>query len=386
MINNIVRDNFFTSLDRMENGLLEVATPDGRTRTFAGRKKGVKSRLQIYDWRVISNLARNGDHGLLEDYKSGLWETDNLSGLLTLALSNDNAMRRYIFGSAAFQMLARFSYLLRLNTLKGSRKNIHAHYDLGNDFYALWLDPTMTYSSAIYRHEKESLVQAQYNKYDRILDRLAEKSGSVLEIGCGWGGFAERAVEKSDFSLKGITLSEEQYQYARYRLGDKANIELEDYRHQDGRFDHIVSIEMFEAVGERYWPVYFEKIRSLLKQGGKAVIQTITIDDKRFERYRRGGDVIRSYIFPGGMLPSPSRFRQEAEKAGLRINEEFHFGQDYARTLECWLNRFDCKRSNIKAQGFDDGFIRLWRFYLAACIAGFSTGRTSVMQVEVQHA
>jgi cyclopropane-fatty-acyl-phospholipid synthase len=282
--------------------------------------------------------------------------------------------------------MAMLSYLLKLNSLKGSKKNIHAHYDLGNEFYKLWLDPTMTYSAAIYKDQNETLEQAQHNKYDRIVDCLDQKSGSLLEVGCGWGGFAERAQDKGDFGIKGITLSEEQHDYARDRLGQKADIVLEDYRHQNGKFDNLVSIEMFEAVGERYWPTYFNKIGDLLSKNGKAVIQTITMNEHDFPRYRRGGDFIRSYIFPGGMLPSPSRFREEAEKVGLKAGNEFYFGQDYATTLEHWLKDFEAKRDEVKALGFDDGFIRLWRFYLAACVAGFRTGRTDVMQVELAHA
>ena len=275
------------------------------------------------------------------------------------------------------------SYLLRLNSVKGSKKNIHAHYDLGNDFYKLWLDPSMTYSSGIFKNSNDTLEQSQYNKYDRILDCLGEDKGSLLEVGCGWGGFAERAQTRGDFDVRGVTLSEEQHDYARDRLGAKADIVLEDYRHQNGTFDNIVSIEMFEAVGERYWPTYFNKIGSLLSKNGKAVIQTITMNDKDFPRYRQGGDFIRSYIFPGGMLPSPSRFEREVQKAGMQTGNTFYFGQDYARTLESWLHVFDQKKDEVIALGFDEGFIRLWRFYLAACIAGFRTGRTDVMQVEL---
>ncbi len=381
-------DRFLKSLDRLQYGALELVTPDGQVRTFEGRSPGIRARLEMRDWRVAGNLAARGDIGFAEDYRHGLWDTSNLQNLLALGLQNDQAIRRYVFGSRFFQTLSRLSYLLRLNTLQGSKKNVHAHYDLGNDFYSLWLDPSMTYSSALYKYDGEDLMQAQYNKYDRILDCLNGTSGSLLEIGCGWGGFAERAAGRGDFDLKGITLSEEQYDYARTRLetGSGARVALEDYRHQGGKYDHIVSIEMFEAVGERYWPTYFSKVGDLLNKNGKAVIQTITIDDARFERYRRGGDVIRSYIFPGGMLPGPSRFRREAEKAGLRVTGEYHFGKDYARTLEAWLNRFDETRGAVRDLGFDDSFIRLWRFYLAACIAGFSTGRTSVMQAEVSHA
>jgi cyclopropane-fatty-acyl-phospholipid synthase len=208
----------------------------------------------------------------------------------------------------------------------------------------------------------------------------------LLEVGCGWGGLAERAITKGDYDIKGITLSEQQHDYAQNRLGQNATIALEDYRHQSGKFDNIISIEMFEAVGERYWPIYFGKIKDLLADKGTAVIQTITMNEHDFPRYRRGGDFIRSYIFPGGMLPSPSRFDEEAQKAGLKTGNHYQFGLDYARTLETWLASFDAKIDDIKALGYDDGFIRLWRFYLAACASGFRTGRTDVIQVELNHA
>jgi cyclopropane-fatty-acyl-phospholipid synthase len=386
MITQLASDKLLKRLDHLDTGTLKLTTPDGKTRVFSGKNPGENASIELRDWRVVSNMMTKGDIGLAEDYRAGNWETDNLTALATLGLVNRNALDSFVAGKNFSRTLSMLSYLLKLNSLKGSKKNIHAHYDLGNDFYKLWLDPSMTYSSAIFKDQNDSLEQAQYNKYDRILDCLGKDSGSLLEVGCGWGGFAERAQGRGDFGIKGLTLSEEQHVYAQKRLGNKANIALEDYRHQNKKFDNIVSIEMFEAVGERYWPTYFNTIKNLLNQNGKAVIQTITMNDKDFPRYRRGGDFIRSFIFPGGMLPSPSRVRSEVKQSGLKAENEFYFGQDYARTLELWLNDFDAKRDEIKALGFDDGFIRLWRFYLAACIAGFRTGRTDVMQVELSHA
>lgn len=379
-------DQLLRSLDHLEYGSLQLVTPDGRTRQFEGKKPGVSAWLKVHDWRVARNLATKGDVGFARDYQEGHWETNNLENLLSLGMLNDRSIGQYVFGSRVFETLANLSYKLRLNTLRGSRKNIHAHYDLGNEFYKLWLDPTMTYSSALYKAPHESLEQAQLNKYDRIVDHLGSTSGNILEVGCGWGGFADRCLDRGDYHIKGITLSSEQKDYAAQRLQGKADIVLEDYRHQTGKFDNIVSIEMFEAVGEQYWATYFEKLSGLLKPGGKAMIQTIMIEDSRFERYRRGSDIIRSYIFPGGLLPSMSRFKAEAGKAGLRLNDSFSFGCDYARTLEHWLAAFDQKEADVRTLGFDDRFIRLWRFYLAACIAGFRTGRTDVMQIELQHA
>ena len=385
MIKQITSDQLFRRLDHLDSGTLKLTTPDGKTRTFEGKNPGHSACIELRDWRVIGNMIRKGDIGFAEDYRAGNWETDDLTALTTLGLVNRRALDRLVTGNNFSRTLSMLSYLLRLNSLKGSKKNIHAHYDLGNEFYKLWLDPTMTYSAAIFKGN-ETLQQAQHNKYDRILECLDDQSGSLLEVGCGWGGFAERAQDIGDFGIKGVTLSEEQHAYANKRLGKKANIVLEDYRHQEGKYQNIVSIEMFEAVGERYWPTYFNKIGALLNKKGKAVIQTITMNEQDFPRYRKGGDFIRSYIFPGGMLPSPSRFRQEARQAGLKTQNEFYFGQDYARTLEHWLHEFDSKRDHVKTLGFDDGFIRLWRFYLAACIAGFKTGRTDVMQVELSHA
>lgn len=385
MITQFASDQLFRRLDHLDTGTLKLTTPDGKTRVFSGKNPGETASIELRDWRVVGNMIRKGDIGFAEDYRAGNWDTDDLTALTTLGLANRRALDRFVTGNSFSRALSSLSYLLRINSLRGSKKNIHAHYDIGNEFYKLWLDPSMTYSAAIFKDRNEPLEKAQYNKYDRILDCLDQNSGSLLEVGCGWGGFAERAQTRGDFGLKGVTLSEEQHAYARERLGDGANIALEDYRHQEGKFDSIVSIEMFEAVGERYWPTYFGKIGNLLNRNGKAVIQTITMNDEDFPRYRRGGDFIRSYIFPGGMLPSPSRFRETASKSGLRADNEFYFGQDYARTLERWLNNFDSKRSAVKALGFDDGFIRLWRFYLAACVAGFRTGRTDVMQVELSH-
>lgn len=385
MLNGIVSDRLFQSLDHLQSGQLEIITPDGKTRVFEGQNSGEHARIKLHDWSVVSNMMRKGDVGFAEDYRSGLWDSDDLTALTTLGLKNRQAMDRMITGNNIFRTISKLSYMLRLNTISGSKKNIHAHYDLGNDFYKLWLDPSMTYSSALFDQDQD-IGGAQDRKYDRMIDCLERSSGRMLEIGCGWGGFAERATQKGDFNIKGITLSQEQHDYAKNRLGQNSQIALEDYRHQSGKFDNIVSIEMFEAVGERYWPTYFEKIKDLLAHNGRAVIQTITMNEYDFPRYRQGGDFIRSFIFPGGMLPSPSRFDEEAKKAGLKIGENFKFGLDYARTLEIWLANFDDKIDQVRALGYDEGFIRLWRFYLAACAAGFKTGRTDVMQVELRHA
>jgi cyclopropane-fatty-acyl-phospholipid synthase len=385
MFTQLATDKLLRSLSQLDAGRLMFTTPDGRTRSFEGRNQGPIASIKLNDWSVVSNMLRKGDIGFADDYRQGKWDTDDLIALTTLGLANKPALDRFVAGHSLSRFFSMLSYLLKLNTLNGSKKNIHAHYDLGNAFYKLWLDPSMTYSAAIYNDADNSLEQAQLNKYDRILDELDTDSGSLIEVGCGWGGFAERAQQRGDFDIRGITLSEEQHAFAQQRLGNSADIVLEDYRHQQGKFQNIVSIEMFEAVGERYWQTYFEKLKSMLQQKGKAVVQTITINEADFPRYRRGGDFIRSFIFPGGMLPTPTRFKQEAEKAGLQVENQFMFGYDYAKTLGVWLDNFDAEIDKVKALGFDEPFIRLWRFYLAACISGFNTDRTNVMQVTLSH-
>ncbi len=378
-------EKLFGKLDKLDCGELTIITPDGKSRTFAGKNVGEQATIELKSWQVIPDLIHKGDIGLAESYRDGEWETDNLTGLIMLGIMNRKSFEQIINVNFLFRMIARFSYMLRQNTKAGSRKNILQHYDLGNEFYKLWLDPSMTYSSALYKTGDESLEEAQYNKYDRILERLQGNSGRLLEIGCGWGGFADRAVDQGDFAIKGITLSDEQHDYANKRLDGRATIALEDYRAQTGQFDHIVSIEMFEAVGEKFWSTYFEKMAALLKKNGKALVQTITMNEYDFPRYRKGGDFIRSHIFPGGMLPSVSCFKAEVQKAGLHYDSDFFFGQDYARTLSEWLSTFEHKRNQILSMGFDDSFIRLWRFYLASCIAGFRTQHINVMQVELKH-
>lgn len=385
MFEKRITHRFLEALSHIEHGSIRVTTPDGKAHEYSGQHPGVQADITLHDWRAIPALAASGDIGFAEGYRDGWWSSDNLVNLFYLGLQNESALQPYIYGGVFARIASRFAYFFTQNSMRGSRRNIHAHYDLGNDFYALWLDATMTYSAAIFADEGEDLIPAQHRKYDRIIERI-RPSGNVLEIGCGWGGFAERALESGDYAIKGLTLSEEQRDYAGERLKNRANIALEDYRLQSGRFDSIVSIEMFEAVGEKYWPVYFGKLKSLLASGGKAVIQTITIGERYFPAYRKGGDAIRTFIFPGGMLPSPTRFQEESRKAGLTLTDRFAFGQHYARTLEHWLERFEARLPQVRALGFDEKFIRMWRFYLTCCIASFRIGRTDVMQVELQHA
>ena len=384
MFDRQIQDRFLATLDQLAIGRLDLTLPSGQTRVFQGAQSGPEARLIIHDLRALPAIAAKGDIGLTEAYRDGLIDTPDLTALLTLALVNDAALARYIDGHPFQAALIRLLYFFNRNTKQGSKRNISAHYDLGNDFYSLWLDETMTYSAAIYG-AGDDLAAAQNRKYDRILDQLPSASGRLLEIGCGWGGFAQRALSRGDFAPKGLTLSHEQAAFARARLGAGAEIALQDYRDERGKYDHIVSIEMFEAVGERYWPTYFSAVKQGLSEKGRAVIQTITMAEPYFNSYRKGADMIRSFIFPGGMLPAPSRFETEAGRAGLRVEDRFAFGLDYARTLQDWLHQFEAKLPEVRALGFDEGFIRVWRFYLAACIAAFRTGRCDVMQYRLGH-
>ncbi len=385
MFNRFITERFLKTLTKTEYGHISVETPDARRHEFTGRHDGAHTHLIMKDWRMIGALLRSGDVGLAETYRNGLWDCDDLAQFFLFGLQNRAIFNAYIYGHALGQIVSRLSYLMTRNTIGGSKKNIHAHYDLGNAFYALWLDPSMTYSSALFANENEPLQAAQQNKYDRILDHIGS-SGSLLEIGCGWGGFAERALQKGDYAIKALTISPAQHDFATQRLNQQAKVALEDYRHQSNLYDNIVSIEMFEAVGEAYWPTYFSKLKSLLAPQGTAMVQTITIADPYFESYRRSGDAIRTYIFPGGMLPSPHQFTLHSQRAGLKSGDVFSFGPHYARTLDHWLKNFDARLDDIRRMGFDDRFIRLWRFYLSYCQAAFQQGHIDVMQWELQHA
>jgi len=375
-------------LERLEHGRLMLVTPGGATLVFGAGEPHATIRLA--NWDVCAATMSRGDIGFAETWIARDWHTDSLADLLSLVVANRNIVERAVYGNGWGQWLYRLRHALRRNTRSGSRRNIHAHYDLGNRFYERWLDPSMTYSSALYDGDRtRTLEQAQQAKYRRILDVLALPAGSrILEIGCGWGGFAEMAA-RDGLSVTGLTLSTEQHAWARQRmvqsrLADRASFLLQDYRDEQARYDAIVSIEMFEAVGEAYWPTYFETLRRCLKPGARAVVQSITIDDALFERYRRGTDFIQQYIFPGGMLPSPRGFEQAARAAGLRVTEGFAFGPDYARTLAEWREAFVAQAPAILAQGFDDRFMRTWEFYLAYCEAGFAHGNTDVYQFTLQ--
>ncbi len=385
---NLVSSSFIEkrwkeALTRLEYGTLDFVTPEGEVITATGPNPGPHARFALKEWEVLRRLIARGDIALGEDYIAGAWETDNVETLITLFLLNLDHFEDFANGS----LLNRIGFVLhnalvRRNSLSGSKRNIQDHYDVGNDFYSLWLDKSMTYSSALYGGEDKSLERAQQSKYERILSKFPKPNSSVLEIGCGWGGFAERA-SADRHRVTGLTISPAQHRFASARLNGNADIRLEDYRLTKGLYDMIVSIEMFEAVGESYWPRYFSTVAARLKQGGRAVIQTIAIRDELFSGYRRRSDFIRHYVFPGGMLPSLQRFREEAERAGLKAVGAFSFGRDYARTLREWSGRMQQRSADIMALGHDQKFLRNWEFYLGMCAAAFEVGRTDVAQVEL---
>ncbi|MGD8931030.1 MAG: cyclopropane-fatty-acyl-phospholipid synthase family protein [Chromatiales bacterium] len=377
------------SLERIAVGTLRLETPEGYELRF-GDGGEPQADLQLKQWSALRHIFRYGDIGLAECYRDGLVKTSDLTQLIRLGIRNQTVLERAIHGNPLLGLGSRLRHLLRRNSRRGSARNIQAHYDLGNEFYRLWLDPSMTYSSACFDDRRGAdLMQAQQVKYRRMLDLVGARPGdSILEIGCGWGGFAEYAASEG-IRVHGVTLSHEQLAYARERiqqagLQELACFELRDYRDLQGRYDHIVSIEMLEAVGEAYWAGYFRRIHELLRPGGRAALQSIVIDESHFARYRRSTDFIQQYIFPGGMLPSPARIVEQAQAQGLRVERIDSFGADYAETLRRWRWRFDANREAVLGLGFDSTFIRLWRFYLAYCEAGFEEGRIDLLQVGLE--
>jgi cyclopropane-fatty-acyl-phospholipid synthase len=378
-------------LARLRHGSLSVRLPDGSTRRF-GQGQTPTASLHLNDWQVCSAALKSGDIGFAEGYIDGHWSSPDLVALLRLFIANRREVEDVIYGTWLGRLFYRVRHLLNRNTRGNSQKNIHAHYDLGNAFYELWLDGTMNYSSALYETPQASMQQAQLAKVRRALRMVDVKPGErVLEIGCGWGALAEMATTEFGASVVGVTLSTEQLAWARARMArcgvaERADLRLQDYRDigrdgsADQSFDAICSIEMIEAVGREYWPTYFATVARLLKTGGRACIQSIVIDDEFFERYLQSTDFIQQYIFPGGCLPSPSAFRAQAEQAGLKVVDEFCFGQDYARTLEEWRQAFMAREHQVLALGFDRRFMRIWEFYLAYCEAAFAERNTDVVQ------
>jgi cyclopropane-fatty-acyl-phospholipid synthase len=367
----------------LRRGSAEVVLPCGSRRVFQGRADGVQASLQLRNFGVFWKSLRRGTVGFGESYIDGDFETPNLADVFRFFLDNKPDLTQAGRGWFKVRRRDKRFHKRRRNSVQGAKRNIVDHYDLGNDFYAQWLDDTMTYSSAYFAAPDQSLAEAQRQKYDKVLAALGPRAeGRILEIGCGWGGFAEQAGRRGA-QVDGITISDAQLRFARDRidcagLSNICRIEHRDYRHTAGQYDGVVSIEMIEAVGEEHWPRYFQTIYDRLRRGGHAALQSITVAEDFFETYRRQVDFIQRYIFPGGMLPSPSAISREAQRAGLRLDGVETFGDSYARTLWTWRENFHARWPSIRALGFDDRFRRLWDYYLTYCAVGFERGTIDV--------
>ena len=379
----------FAQARNIRHGRLDVRLPDGRRFRVEGDAPGPVAEFDVHEADLFARLIREGDMGFSDAYLDGWWSTPDLMAFMDFVHDDNDAVYDGFPGMGLIRAYERFRFWLQRNTKGQAKKNIAHHYDLGNDFYALWLDDTMTYSSALFDTGQESLEKAQTAKYAAMVDRLGVRPGDhVLEIGCGWGGFAEYAAGERGLKVTGVTISRAQHDYAverirRAGLSDRVDIRLQDYRDVDGQFDGVASIEMFEAVGEKYWPTYFRTLRERLKPGAQGVLQVITVQDSRWESYRKGVDFIQKYIFPGGMLPAPKVLRAEIGRAGLVDRGSQEFGQSYAQTLRRWHDSFQSRWEEIAALGFDARFKRMWEFYLCSCAAAFSSEICDVTQVTV---
>lgn len=379
----------FGVAQRIEHGRLDVVLPDGRTFRAEGAKPGPVAELLIHDADLFGRLIRDGDLGFMEAYIDGGWSTPDLLAFFDFLHAENEALFSGFPGLSLVRAWERLRFLMQRNSRAQAKRNIAAHYDLGNEFYRLWLDETMTYSSGLFETGQEDLETAQHAKYAAMVDHIGAQPGDhVLEIGCGWGGFAEYAAKERGLKVTGLTLSREQYDYAVERiraagLADRVEFKLQDYRDERGTYDGVASIEMFEAVGEGYWPVYFRTLKERLRPGRRAALQVICVRDDRWEDYRSSVDFIQKYIFPGGMLPSPRRLTEEVERAGLQLCERMGFAESYSITLRRWLDTFNERWSEIAAQGFDERFRRMWSLYLASCAATFHAQNCDVVQVTV---
>lgn len=372
---------------RLEAGSLTVTLPDQQVFKIEGGQPGPDADISIHNNNLATRLFRRGDLGVAEGFMAEEWTSSDVTRFLELFCVNQGLIKEAIENRRGLKMLMKMRSWLTRNTRRGSKKNISAHYDLGNAFYTQWLDPTMTYSSALFENGNESLSDAQTQKYRHLAEKTGfQSSDNVLEIGCGWGGFAEFAAKEIGCHVTALTISQEQFDFAKERvfkagLSEKVNIKFQDYRDEQGQYDRIASIEMFEAVGEEYWPVFFDRMKNCLKPGGTAGLQIITIQDRFFNSYRDDIDFIRRYIFPGGMLPSPEALRSLGTQVDLHLVSERIFGQDYATTLKLWRERFDEAWPTIKPLGFDQRFKNLWRYYLHYCEAGFRSENIDVRQL-----
>ena len=379
----------FDVIRTLKRGRVDIILPDGRHFRAEGQEPGYVAELHVHNADLFARTVREGDLGFCEAYMDGWWSTPDLMAFMDLIHDDADQIYDGFPGKALVQAYERLRFWLQSNTKRQAKKNISYHYDLGNDFYGLWLDETMTYSSAKFETGQESLEKAQTQKYASMIDQMGAQPGDhILEIGCGWGGFAEYAAKERGMQVTCLTISEEQYKYAVERiekagLSDRVTFKLQDYRDETGMYDGIASIEMFEAVGEKYWPVYFETVRERLRPGKTATLQIITVADKRWHIYKRGVDFIQKYIFPGGMLPSPSVLRAEVERAGLRVVRSIEFGQSYSQTLRRWYDSFNEKWDLVAAHGFDERFRRMWNFYLTSCAGTFQSGNCDVTQITI---
>ena len=379
----------FATLKKARYGRLDVHLPDGRVFRAEGAAPGPVAEVEIHEPDCFARLVREGDMGFSDAYLERWWSTPDLQALMDFFTMENDDIYEGFPGMGLVRFYERLRHWMNGNSKRQAKRNISYHYDLGNTFYGLWLDDTMTYSSAYFETGQESLEAAQTRKYAKLVDQMGVQPGDhVLEIGCGWGGFAEYAARERGLKVTGLTISREQMTYAEERiakagLGDMVSFKLQDYRDERGTYDGIASIEMFEAVGEKYWPAYFKTVRDRLRPGANATLQIITIADKRWEAYRTGVDFIQKHIFPGGMLPSPSALRQEIERAGLNVVSSIEFGQSYSDTLRRWHETFNARWDDVARHGFDDRFRRMWNFYLTSCAGSFKAGHCDVTQITI---
>ena len=382
--------NVFDLACEIRRGRIDFVMPDGRVFRAEGPEAGPVAELRVHDGDTFARLVREGDLGFCDAYIEGGWSTPDLQAFLDFLQADNDVLYDGFPGMFFVRLYERMRHWMNRNTKDQARKNISYHYDLGNEFYALWLDETMTYSSAIFETGQESMEAAQMAKYASMVDQMGAQPGDhVLEIGCGWGGFAEYAAKERGLRVTGLTISEEQLKYARERiekagLSDLVEFRLQDYRDETGQYDGIASIEMFEAVGEQYWPAYFDTVRERLRPGRCATLQIITIEEARFDVYRKGVDFIQKYIFPGGMLPSPKALREEIARADLEFVRSVEFGESYSQTLRRWHDTFNARWDEVQAIGFDERFKRMWNFYLTSCAAAFHSGNCDVTQITIR--
>jgi cyclopropane-fatty-acyl-phospholipid synthase len=381
----------------LQVGSLILVLPDGRKFIAHGQpgvspisKQALHAELYVYNTAFFSRLVREGDLGFADSYLDGWWSTPDLQALMDLFHAGNERLYDGFPGLGLLRLFENLIYWLHSNTRRQAMKNISYHYDLGNEFYGLWLDETMTYSSALFQSGDQSMASAQTAKYAAMIDQMGVEPGDhVLEIGCGWGGFAVYAAQNRGLRVTGLTISKEQLAYAedrvqRLNLGHLVNLKLQDYRDEQGVYDGVASIEMFEAVGEKYWPQYFEIVRRALKPGARATLQIIMVQDKRFDVYRKSVDFIQKYIFPGGMLPSPSVLQSQITKAGLTKTASVEFGRSYSQTLRQWHDRFNARWDEVAQLGFDDRFRRMWNMYLTSCASAFESGYCDVTQITMK--